>query len=270
MKTLNAHILTDESLTAVIDGQVFTMNHNHPSFMEAVDALADGAIDTLFDLFNVAATIVRKIGGVSNAGSVRIEGGTIFYKDVAVHNYVTDKIFEFMGDGLPFKPLVNFLEKVLANPSRRATEELYKFLEHKHLPITEDGDFLAYKGVCQDYMDLYSRKFSNHVGAVLEMPRNAVCDDADQGCSYGFHAGSYEYASGYARGGRLVIVKINPADVVSVPKDCDCQKLRTCRYAVVKDFVTPYSKPLTTEKFEKGQSNFYNVRDSKGRFVRKS
>ena len=30
-----------------------------------------------------------------------------------------------------------------------------------------------------------------------------------------------------------MIVEINPADVVSVPKDCDCQKLRTSKYKVV-------------------------------------
>ena len=28
-------------------------------------------------------------------------------------------------------------------------------------------------------------------------------------------------------------VEIDPADVVSVPKDCDCQKLRTSKYKVV-------------------------------------
>ena len=30
-----------------------------------------------------------------------------------------------------------------------------------------------------------------------------------------------------------MIVKIDPSDVVSVPHDCDCQKLRTCKYEVV-------------------------------------
>ena len=30
-----------------------------------------------------------------------------------------------------------------------------------------------------------------------------------------------------------MIVKIDPADVVSVPNDCECQKLRTCKYVVV-------------------------------------
>jgi hypothetical protein len=172
----------------------------------------------------------------------------------------------------------------MENPSRRAVEELYLFLEHKHLPICEDGDFLAYKSVTNDYKDHHSGRFYNGVGEVLDMPRNAVCDDADVGCSYGFHAGSYEYASTFGGGdSRLVIVKINPADVVSVPKDCDCQKLRTSRYEVVKDFEQVYRKPLNTEftSYDEDYDDedydgcadencaYHNVRDAKGRFMRK-
>jgi len=107
-------------------------------------------------------------------------------------------------------------------------------LEHKNMPLTPDGNFLAYKGVKDDFSDHYSGKFDNSVGQTLEMQRNAVCDDANMGCSYGFHAGSHSYAKGYAScGGHLMIVEINPSDVVSVPHDCDCQKLRTAKYKVV-------------------------------------
>ena len=38
-------------------------------------------------------------------------------------------------------------------------------------------------------------------------------------------------------------VEIDPRDVVSVPKDCDCQKLRTCKYKVVALHET-IEKPL--------------------------
>ena len=31
-------------------------------------------------------------------------------------------------------------------------------------------------------------------------------------------------------------MKISPENVVSVPTDCNCQKLRTCEYAVVRDY----------------------------------
>lgn len=287
MKALNALIKTDESITAVIDGVPKTMTCNHPSFTEALTCLATGDIDTLDSLFDVSESITRKFNA-DNVGGIEITDGVIYYQGEALHNYVVDRIFDFMDEGLPFQPLARFLEKLMANPSRRAVSELYKFLEHKHLPICEDGDFLAYKSVREDYMDHHSGEFYNGVGEVLEMPRNAVCDDADVGCSYGFHAGSYEYAKTFGGGdSRLVIVKINPSDVVSVPKDCDCQKLRTARYEVVKDFEQVYRKPLNTEfsSYEDEyddedyddcedsgcckQSNYHNVRDAKGRFMRK-
>jgi len=270
MKTLNALIKTNESLTAVIDGDPKTMSASHPSFDEAVRAITDNDIDLLDSLFDVGSSIKRKFNHTSKYGSIEVENGEIFYEGEPIHNYVVDRILAFMQESLPFQPLVNFLEKLMENPSKRAVDELYRFLEHKHLPICEDGDFLAYKSVRSDYRDHHSGNFNNHVGAVLSMPRNAVCDNADVGCSYGFHAGSYEYASNFGgNDSRLVIVKINPADVVSVPHDCECQKLRTARYEVVKDFDGVYSKPLNKE-FTSKNSSYHNVRDNKGRFARKA
>ena len=102
------------------------------------------------------------------------------------------------------------------------------------MPLTPEGNFLAYKGVNANFTDFYSGKFSNKVGEVLEMRRNGVCDNANHGCDAGFHAGSYDYAKGYASGGgNLMVVQISPADVVSVPHCSDCQKLRTAKYKVV-------------------------------------
>jgi hypothetical protein len=56
-----------------------------------------------------------------------------------------------------------------------------------------------------------------------------------------------EYAKGYGNGGNLMIVEINPADVVSVPNDCDCQKLRTCKYKVAALFERKLEEPLCDE-----------------------
>ena len=145
------------------------------------------------------------------------------------------------------------------NPSRRAVDELYAFLEHKNMPLTPEGNFLAYKGVNSDFTDKYSGKFSNAVGEVLEMRRNGVCDDANVGCSSGFHAGSYEYAKGYASGGgNLMVVEIDPSDVVSVPFDCDCQKLRTAKYKVVAHYETIDAPPLEHDLYDSGYDVDYD------------
>jgi len=50
----------------------------------------------------------------------------------------------------------------------------------------------------------------------------------------------------------LGVVEINPADVVSIPTDCECQKLRTCKYKVVSEYEVPledlaYESRFTTD-----------------------
>ena len=156
-----------------------------------------------------------------------------------------------MQNGLPHQPLVRFLDKLMDNPSRRSVEQLYTFLRHKNMPFTPDGKFLAYKSIRTDWTDHYSGKFSNKVGDINSMPRNTVCDDSDIGCSYGFHAGSLEYAESFGAGNsHVVVIEIDPADVVSVPKDCDCQKLRTASYKVVGLLRKALEDPVVTEYFD--------------------
>ena len=242
------YILTEKSLTAVINGKAHSMNSDHPAWEQAKDALGNEEWERLEKLFDVQQAVEDYL--VEDA-EIEIRDGQVLYQGESVHNLVVEKIMSFMRNGLPYKPLVKFLGKLMDNPSRRSVDELYKFLEHKNMPLTPEGNFLAYKGVNEDFTDKYSGKFDNSVGNVLEMRRNGVCDDANMGCSSGFHAGSYEYARGYASGGgNLLVVEINPADVVSVPHDCSCQKLRTSKYKVVSVYETIERPALEHELYD--------------------
>ena len=249
---MKPYILTEHSLTVVIDGKAHTMNDNHPAWEQATDALADQDWDRLEKLFDVQSAVQDYLDADAR---IEVKDGAVFYDGESVHNLVVEKILTFMRKGLPYEPLVKFLGKLMDNPSRRAINELYTFLEHKNMPITPEGNFLAYKGVTNEFKDHYSGKVDNSVGSVLEMRRNSVCDNAGVGCSSGFHAGSYDYAKGYTSGGgNLMIVEINPADVVSVPRDCECQKLRTSKYKVVGHYETVDAPPLD----EGLNDDFYN------------
>tara|TARA_Y100001963_G_scaffold11812_2_gene14958 strand:- start:3475 stop:4314 length:840 start_codon:yes stop_codon:yes gene_type:complete len=239
---MNPYILTDESLTVVIDGKAMTMNNDHPAWTQAKEALSQDDWDRLKSLFDVQSAVQDYL---DNEAGIEVRNGTVFYEGEAIHNLVVEKILSFMRGGLPYKPLVKFLGKLMENPSARSVNELYKFLEHKNMPLTSEGNFLAYKGVDDGFRDFHTGKFDNSVGQTLQMRRNGVCDDANVGCSSGFHAGSYEYAKGYAsRGGNLMVVEIDPRDVVSVPHDCECQKLRTSKYVVVGHYETIDAPPL--------------------------
>jgi hypothetical protein len=156
-------------------------------------------------------------------------------------------------EGFDEVPMLNFMKRLFYNPSSRAVKELYSWLAHKSLAICEDGCFLAYKSVsvyngpnfvdcygrevkAGDYVDKYTGKIRNNVGDVNEMPRRKVNDDFQVGCSEGYHVGSLKYVTSVYTSNKQIICKVDPADVVSVPLDCDCQKIRCCYYEVVSEF----------------------------------
>ena len=66
------------------------------------------------------------------------------------------------------------------------------------------------------------------------MERNKVDDNQNNTCSSGLHFCSKEYLSHFGGSdSRTMIVKINPADVVSIPTDYNNSKGRACKYVVV-------------------------------------
>jgi len=128
--------------------------------------------------------------------------------------------------------MVNFMNNLMQNPSKRAVDELYGFLEKNSLPITPEGCFLAYKKVREDFKDVHSGTMDNSVGRVVSMERNMVDDNRDNTCSTGLHFCSHSYLGSFS-GARTVIVKIDPRDVVSIPSDYNNAKGRACRYEVI-------------------------------------
>jgi len=228
-------IIPNSSVTVSVPGQTLVADVTHKNFNEILKTLfsVDGTVEKLKELFALDHALKNYL---KLSDKMTVRSGAVYFGDEPVHNYTTEKILQFLEANIPVEPLVKFCERLQANPSRRAVQELYRFLEAKSMPITSDGFFRAYKGVRSDYKDIHSGKFDNSVGQVLSMARNGVDDDANVGCSYGFHAGTQAYANDWANAnGHLMVVEIDPADVVSVPFDCNCQKLRTCKYVVVDE-----------------------------------
>ena len=238
----------DGNLTLVLNNRTYQVLPDHINYKMILEALPTATADELLEIVDV-----EKAVATFSDGLVEIKNGKVMYEGEEVHGSISKRILEFMSKGLPFQPLVNFLNNLMENPSMQSQKELYDFLEHEHLPITEDGHFLAYKAVRSDYKDKYRGVFDNRVGQVCQMQRAKVDDDRARGCSDGLHAGALNYVAGYGSvesGDRIVIVKINPKDVVSVPSDCNCEKLRTCRYEVVGEYQGELLKPLYAANFE--------------------
>jgi hypothetical protein len=269
-----SHIYTGKSLAIVFtqDGRTQTkiVESSHPNWRQIYSLYKQGKYIDIIPLFDVSQAVNAKF-----KGSFVVRNGKVYYGNEVVHGYLFDRILFFMREGLPYLRLVKFAENLYSNTSKTAITELYNFLEHKNMPITEDGCFLAYKGVDTNYYSktagsakvlkgqVKNGRIFNGVGEVIEVDRESVNSDRSVGCSYGLHAGSWSYANDFRGNGPLMVVKINPRDVVSVPDDCSCQKLRTCRYEVIAEEGRKLSeiRDVNYDKVAKVR------RDSQGRFV---
>ena len=244
----------DGNLTLILDNRAHQILPDHINYKLIMDNLSTASESELLELVDIQTAVAS-----FSHGKVEVKNGKVFYEGDEVHGAISKRILEFMSKGLPFEPLVNFLNNLMDNPSMQSQKELYDFLEHQYLPVTEDGCFLAYKAVRSDYLDKYAGKFRNKVGDVCEMTRAKVDDNRGVGCSQGLHAGALNYVAGYGSleaGDKIVIVKINPKDVVSVPNDCNCEKLRTCRYEVVGEYQGELLKPLYKSDFS--EDNYHD------------
>lgn len=237
MSPNNFIISSAGTITVIINGKPHTATREHPNYSQIYENLEEGCLTDLELLFDVAKSIEHSATKCSSA-AVSIKDGVLYYHGEALHGSLTDRIVQMVRDGFiaNLNSFFLFLENLMENPSRQSVQELYDFLANAGLPITEDGCFLAYKGLDQNYKDRHSGTFDNSPGNVVSIRRNKVDDDRNRTCSYGLHVGTFDYASTFAGGGPVVLVKVNPKDVVSVPLDCGAGKCRTCEYLVLETY----------------------------------
>lgn len=226
-----AHIITPTSITVLIDGIPHVADASHPNFDRIGDAIRAGDWDTVPDLIDIERAVKDFVDG-----DLSVSSGVVYYQDEPLHNAATERLISLMAQGYTCEPILEFLKRIVNNPDPRAVSGLYEWLERGNLPLTEDGFILAYKIVADDYKDIYTGKFDNSVGAVVEMPRFRVDADPERTCSAGLHFCSAEYLPAYGGGGsRVMLVKVDPADVVAFPRDYNISKGRCCRYEVVQE-----------------------------------
>jgi hypothetical protein len=221
------YIIQGDNIVVVIGNKVHTVSKTHVTYPNLLQAIKDCDWDRVEDLVDPKEVIVN-----FGRGNVSIQGSKLFWKGQELHNALTTKMIRMLQEGFSIEPLVHFMDNLMQNPSKRAVDELYGFLEKGNLPITPDGHFLAYKKVRDDYLDVYTGTIDNSVGEIVEMGRNGVDDDKDRTCSSGLHFCSQEYLASFG-GDRVMILKINPRDVVSIPSDYNNTKGRCCRYEVI-------------------------------------
>lgn len=236
----------DGGLSIIALNRHFTVARDHQNFAQIKDAIRAKdplAIIRLIDIQAQVREYVQKTSRPDSVFNVEVKNGCIYINDYVLDNELARRTKMLMEEGLPFEHMVLFLKNVLQNPSYNSQKQLFRFLSNHKLPITDDGCFLAYKGVRDDWTDRHSGKFNNAVGATNEMPRYCVDDNPANDCSHGFHIGTIDHARSFGSGGHIIIVKIDPKDVVSVPNS-NTTKLRCCKYTVVSEYGGDLEYPI--------------------------
>lgn len=226
-------IKTANTLEIILNGKSFSVHASHSGYDKVLEALKAKDEIALNAALNHSERIVK-----NTKGNVEVNGGVVTYKGEEIHGTFVTRLLELIDLGMDTDPIINFIENIMLNPTKHVLDDLYNFLEYGKLPLTSDGHFLAYKVVNSNFKDKYTSSVDNSVGAKPEMARNKVDDNRHNTCSQGFHFCSYEYINFFLSlngDDRIMLVKVNPADVVSIPKDHNNTKARCCKYEVIDD-----------------------------------
>jgi len=222
------YTLTNDSVTVIHEGSPFVVRKGAPNFA----ALRDAVLREDWATVQNNLTVKKSLSDWAK-GKFTVRGETFYYGDTPLPSEFNSRILAMVSKNEDPDCVFKFWERLQKNPSWRSVHQLFSFLQHMGIPLTPDGCFLAYKSVNSDFSDVHSGKFENKPGNILEMPRNKISDDPNHACHEGFHVGALSYAQTFHRGGKIVVCKVDPADVVCVPHDESQRKMRVCKYEVV-------------------------------------
>lgn len=226
------HLLTDNSLVLVTDnGQPYSIGRDHKFFDKIYEAVLSGdqeAVNVLKDMRNTIDKIHQGLVTVDETGT--------YISGKLVSNSLAQKLKVMLYNGQldAGDRLIKFLNLVSQNPSYRVFNVLYDFAAQNDIEIDEDGYLLCYKKIQANWTDCHSGTIDNSVGQKPTVERREVDEDMNRTCSYGLHVCSYNYLA-YFGGQRVVLVRVNPADVVAIPADYNNSKMRVCSYEVLKE-----------------------------------
>lgn len=262
MSELACLVSPGRNIVLVFNGTQHTISTDHPSHGLVKEMLQEyqqtGEID-LDDLelaCNARKQLEQYVAPLSSGDKVaEVIGDELYYGGVPMHNTLSSRILDLMNEGFAIDYMLRFVERLMQNPSFSSREELLDFLGNRNMPITEDGCFLGYKRVtvyngadfidengkpvtAGDYVSITSGpkgQVRNNIGDTPTMERGMVDDNRENHCSKGYHVGGMDYVSSFGayHANPIVIVKVDPADAVSVPTDSSFNKLRTCSYEVM-------------------------------------
>jgi hypothetical protein len=219
--------ITNDTVMVVVNGEAHEVDSSQPNYEALRAAVLEGRWADVPKHLTVAQAITDW-----TFGSFTVVDSNILFDGEVLPSAFSSRVLKMVGNGEDPQPLMRAWERLEENPSYRSRQQTFDFLmRNPGIPFTEDGFILFYKGVRNDFRDCHSGKFDNSPGQKPYMKRNRVSDDPTKPCHFGFHVGDRSYARSF--GARVVICKVDPADIVCVPNDCSQRKVRIHRYEVI-------------------------------------
>lgn len=240
------YIITRESVTVTVDNAPHIIRKDAVNYRDLVSALL-AEDETLIDRCLTLCGVVRN--WFAKYPEIEVDGTQLKYKGTEIPQSISTRIHAMITAGEDPVVMLRFWERLSRNPSWRSVQQLYTFLQHNHIPLTEDGKILAYKAVRSNWMDFHTGTIENKLGAEPSMPRNQISDDPNEACHKGFHVGALAYAESFGGDNcRMLVCEVDPENVVCVPYDYNAMKMRICTYKVVGLVAAPMSS--TVQKIE--------------------
>lgn len=249
-------IKTSENVLFILKGQVWTVSKQDER-IENLLSLANAGDEKTFLSTLFPAQVTHR----STDGRLVLKENDATFDGKVLPSPIIEKLRAHILAEKSIEPVIAFYNRLLENPSQTSIMEAYEFLTHKGMPVTEDGMFLAYKAVRQDWFSITSGTqiplvgevknghIRNMPGDTIRLARRDVNDDRSQTCSYGLHVGTLDYVKWFAAGdSRIIICLVDPADIVSVPSDHQAQKVRVAGYTVVGEYTGPLPEVIITER----------------------
>jgi len=217
--------------------------------------IKDGKVKIRKDIFEeIKSLLIKEL--IATAG-FEVKNETVYLDGKVVPKslafYIRDKLIQsFKENGTVesskyLTSLRNFIKKLEKNPVGYIIDQIAAFLVNGKLPITLEGDIVAYKKVNPDYTSIWDNKTLNRPGDTVELPLEECDTNPDEACSSGLHVCSYEYLPMFGAHKpehfKVVVCKISPEDVVAVPNK-EIYKMRCRKYTVIAD--------VTKDVVEKG------------------
>ena len=224
------YIKTDGMLTIVLDGELYSISSDEPSFNRIYKAAVNDDEAFIRNYFESTKLIILGTVKVKNGIPVTEDGTEIVSRN-ELSNFIKLLVKRGMiSENADIEPVKPFLMKILQNKFINCLTELYEFCEAGDFEITREGNLIAYKRVNSDLTSCHDGTTQHAVGQYTE--EKEFDTDRTRTCSNGLHFCSYSYLNCFS-GDTVIAVEVDPRDIVAIPDDYKFSKGRCRKYKTV-------------------------------------